>query len=228
MIIDIYLLVGNDAHPIITKANIMKIYETEGFPNPARVRIALAEKNASDKVDFIPVDVMAGEHRSESFRAKNPDATVPYAELPCGTCISQCTAITEYIDGAFDGPSLIGNTPTERAHTQMMNLRAESGLVDAVGAYFHHATPGLGPKLETYQNAEWGMKKKETAQNTMRYLDTVLSTSDYLTGENFSMADITAFAGLAFADFAEVEIPEGLTHLQGWRAKVAARPSIAG
>lgn len=205
----------------------MKIYDTEGFPNPARVRIALAEKNATDLVEFVPVDVMGGEHRAEAFRVNNPDATVPYAELPCGTCISQCTAITEYIDGAYPGQSLIGDTAKQRAITQMMNLRAESGLVDAVAAYFHNATAGLGPDLETHQNAQWGMTQKSKAQNTMRYLDTVLANSPYLAGENFSMADITAFAGLAFADFAEVPIPAELTHLQAWRDKMATRPSIA-
>lgn len=206
----------------------MKIYDTEGFPNPARVRIALAEKGATDQVEFVPVDVMGGEHRTPAFKAKNPDATVPYAELDCGTCISQCTAIIEYIDGAYDGPSLIGDTPKQRAKTQMMNLRAEAGLLDAVGAYFHHATPGLGPELETYQNAEWGMKKKETAENTMRYLDGVLESSDFLAGEEFSVADITAFAGLAFADFAKVEIPSEFSNLQSWRQRVAARPSCGG
>ena len=203
----------------------MKIYDIEGFPNPARVRIALAEKGATSQVEFVPVDVMGGEHRSAAFRAKNPDATVPYAELECGTCISQCTAITEYIDGAFEGPSLIGDTPKQRAHTHMMNLRAEAGLLDAVGAYFHHATDGLGPALETYQNKEWGLKKRDTALSTMRYLDSVLAQSPYLAGEAFTMADITAFAGLAFADFANVEIPAELTHLTQWRARIAARPS---
>ncbi len=206
----------------------MKIYDVEGFPNPARVRIALAEKNATDTVEFIPVDVMGGEHRGDAFRAKNPDASVPLAELECGTYIGQCTAITEYIDGTYEGPSLIGNTPKERAQTHMMNLRAEAGLVDAVGAYFHHATPGLGPDLETYQNADWGMKRKEVAQNTMRYLDSVLAESDYVAGNNFTMADITAFAGLAFADFAQVEIPSDLNNLQAWRERVAARPSCGG
>ncbi len=153
---------------------------------------------------------------------------MPYVELADGTCISQCTAITEYIDGAFQGISLIGDTPTQRAKTQMMNLRAEAGLLDAVGAYFHHATPGLGPDLESYQNAEWGMKKKEVAQNTMRYLSQVLENSDYLAGNTFTMADITAFAGFAFADFAKVEIPSDLNNLSTWHQKVASRPSCGG
>lgn len=39
----------------------MKIYDYEGFPNPARIRIALAEKGISDLVDFVTVDVPNGE-----------------------------------------------------------------------------------------------------------------------------------------------------------------------
>lgn len=202
---------------------MMKIYDVEGFPNPARVRMALAEKGASEAVEFIPVDVMGGEHRSPAFMAKNPDATVPCAELECGTTIGRCTAITEYIDGTFDGPSLIGNTPRQRAVTQMMNLRAEDGLVDAVGAYFHHATEGLGPELETDQLPELGQRGYAKAQSTMHYLDGVLADQDYLAGEDFTMADITAFAGLAFADFAKVEIPLELGNLRGWRERVAKR-----
>jgi glutathione S-transferase len=206
----------------------MKIYDIEGFPNPARVRIALAEKGASDKVEFIPVDVMGGEHRTDAFKAKNPDAAVPCLELADGTHISQCTAITEYIDGHFDGPSLTGETPKERAQIAMMNLRAESGLLDAVAAYFHHATPGLGPELETDQCAEWGNRQKHVAATTMAYLNDVLADNAYLAGSTFSVADITAFAGLAFADFAKVEIPDSLSHLAKWRSTMAARPSIAG
>lgn len=205
----------------------MKIYDVEGFPNPARVRIALAEKGATDQVEFVPVDVMGGEHRSDAFRAKNPDAVVPCLELDDGTHIAQCNAIIEYIDGHFDGATLTGNTPKERATVSMMNLRAENGLLNAVGAYFHHATPGLGPDLETDQCAEWGNKQKDVAGQTMAYLDGVLAENEFLAGNTFSMADITAFAGLAFADFAKVEIPATLTHLRAWREKVAARPSIA-
>lgn len=206
----------------------MKIFDVEGFPNPARIRIALAEKGATEQVEFYPVNVMGGEHRSAEFMARNPDASVPYAELECGTCLSQCTAITEYIDGKYDGPSLIGDTPKQRAVTHMMNRRAEAGLLDAVGAYFHHATAGLGPDLETYQNKEWGERQKQTALNAMRYLDGVLADQDYLAGKTFSMADITAFAGLTFADFAKVDIPDGLDNLQAWRQRVAARPSCRG
>lgn len=206
----------------------MKIYDVAAFPNPARVRIALAEKNATNQIEFVDVDVMGGEHKTPAFLAKNPNAAVPVLELDDGTTISECTAITEYIDHAFEGPSLSGKTPKDRAVIHMMQRRAEANLLDAVGAYFHHATPGLGPDLETYQNKEWGEKQKERALDGMRYFDKVLGGQSYVAGSEFSMADITAFAGLAFADFAKIDIPAECSNLLAWRGKVAQRPSIAG
>ncbi len=206
----------------------MKIYDVPAFPNPARVRIALAEKNASEQVSFHDVDVMNGEHRNETFIAKNPAGAVPILELDDGTCISECSAIIEYIDQSFDGISLTGSNAKEKALVNMMNRRAEFMVLDAVGGYFHHATAGLGPALETYQNADWGLKEKERAAAGMEYFNSVLAESEYVTGSQFSSADITLFAGLAFADFAEVEVPSELSHLQAWRSKVASRPSVAG
>ncbi len=205
----------------------MKIYDFEGFPNPARVRIALAEKGVFDKAEFITVDVPGAEHKKAEFLAKNPSGAVPVLELECGTCISECTAITEYIDNTYDGISLTGSNPKEKAVVHMMQRRAEQSVLDAVGGYFHHATAGLGPEIETYQNKDWGNKQKERAIDGMKYFDSVLANNNYVAGENFSMADITLFAGLAFADFAEIEIPASCTNLNAWRGRMASRPSIA-
>jgi glutathione S-transferase len=206
----------------------MKVYEFNGFPNPARIRIALAEKGLTDQVEFISVDVPSGEHRKPEFLAKNPSGAVPVLELNDGTTISECTAITEYLDHIVGEPSLTGRSPKERAVIHMMQRRAEAGLLDAVGTYFHHATPGLGPDLETYQCSEWGEHQRQRAVAGMHYLNGVLADHDYLAGEQFSMADITAFAGLAFADFAQIDIPAEYGYLRAWRDRISQRPSIAG
>jgi glutathione S-transferase len=206
----------------------MKIYDFLGFPNPARIRIALAEKGLTDKVQFITVDVPNGEHKTPEFMAKNPGAAVPVLELEDGTTIAECTAITEYLDHLSGEPVLTGRNPRERAVIHMMHRRSEAGLLDATAAYFHHATPGLGPKIETYQCAEWGNHQKGRAVQGMMYLDSVLANQPYVAGDSFSMADITAFAGLIFADFAKIDVPADCSHLKAWRAKVGRRPSIAG
>ena len=205
----------------------MRIYDFKGFPSPTRVRIALAEKGLTNRVEFVSVDVPAGEHRQAPFLAKNPSGVVPVLELEDGTTIAECTAITEYVDNLDGEPVLTGKAPKERAVIQMMQRRAEAGLFDAVATYFHHATPGLGPNIETYQNREWGEKNKERAIAGMRYLDGALADRPYLAGQRFSVADITAFVGLAFADFAQIEVPAELSNLQAWRARIAERPGVA-
>lgn len=205
----------------------MKVYEFEGFPNPARVRIALAEKNQTDQVEFVQIDVPGGEHQKPEFLEKNPSGAVPVLELEDGTIISECTAITEYLDQLSGEPTLTGRTPQERAVIHMMQRKAEAGLLDAVATYFHHATPGLGPDIEGYQCAEWGNHQRDRAIAGMKYLDGILAGQPYIAGTEFSVADITAFVGLGFADFAKIEIPAEHANLIAWRARVAARPSIA-
>lgn len=205
----------------------MKIYDYPGFPNPLRVRIALAEKGLTDEVEFVTVDVPSGEHKQPAFLARNPAGAVPVLELDDGTTISECTAITEYLDNLDGEPILTGRSAKERGLVHMMQRRAETGLLDAVATYFHHATDGLGPDIETYQNREWGENSRERALAGMRYFDEVLSTQPYLAGEHFSMADITAFAGLSFADFAKIDVPEDYAALQAWRDRVAERPAVA-
>ena len=88
----------------------MKIYDYEGFPNPLRVRIAAAEKGLTDQIAFISVDVPNGEHKKAPFLAKNPSGTVPVLELELddGVTISECTAITEYLDNAVGEAALTG------------------------------------------------------------------------------------------------------------------------
>ncbi|MFD2176747.1 glutathione S-transferase family protein [Veronia pacifica] len=207
--------------------NKITIFETTGFPNPARIRAALAEKNAMEEVDFVEIDVMNKEHRTESFYAMNPLGTVPVMRTAEGDFISESTAITEYIDAHFDGPSLTGSTPLERAQVHMMQRRAESMVMDAVGTYFHHATEGLGPDLETNQCSQWGNIQLNTAKNGMLYFDRHLANNEFVAGDKFSMADITLFYGLAFADFAKVEISSELKNLIAWRKRVAQRASLS-
>ncbi len=205
----------------------MKVYDYKGFPNPARVRIALAEEGLLGQVEFVHVDVPGGEHRKPAFLAKNPSGAVPLLELDDGTMISECTAITEYLDNQDGNPVLTGRTAKERAVVHMMQRRIEAGLLDAAAAYFHHATPGLGPDIKTYQNADWGRAQGERAAATMRTLDRELAGRAYMAGDTFTMADISAMAGLSYADFAKIETPPGLAHLAAWRARVNARPSVA-
>lgn len=206
----------------------MRVHDFPGFPNPLRVRMALAELGLAHRVAFVTVDVPAGAHRTPAFLALNPAGTVPVLELDDGTTIAECTAITEYLDHLDGAPTLTGRTARERGLIHMMNRRAEAELLDAVGAYFHHATPGLGPNLEGQQIPAWGERNRERAMAGMHYLDAVLKGREWLAGEAFSMADITAYAGLAFADLVGLPVAPQLVHLLAWRERVGSRPATRG
>jgi len=205
----------------------MKIYDFPRGPYPARVRIALLEKNLQSRVQFEMVDLYKGEHKKPGFLAtKNISGTVPVLELEDGTLIAECTAITIYLDTLDGAPTLTGTTPREKGLIHMMNKRAELELLDAVSVYFHHATPGLGPEVEIYQNAEWGLRSRDKAVRGMQYFESVLKKQSFIGGEAFSMADITVIAGLIFAGLVKLPVPAECEALKTWYAMMKERPSV--
>jgi glutathione S-transferase len=210
-----------------TELPTMKIYDFPRGPYPARVRIALAEKNLQTRVRFEMVDLYKGEHKKPAFIAtKNYSGTLPVLELEDGTLIAECTAITEYLD-ALDGvPTLTGTTPREKGLIHMMSKRAELEVLDAISVYFHHATPGLGPDVELYQNAEWGLRQRDKAIKGMHYFDAVLNRQPFVAGEAFSMADITLIGGLIFAAIVKLPVPAECDALRAWYARMQERPSV--
>lgn len=204
----------------------MKIYDLPIGPYPARVRIALAELQKQSEVQFINVSLRKGEHKTPEFRAKNYSGTVPVLELEDGTFIAECTAIIEYLD-ALDGASVLtGKSPRERGLIHMMTKRAEIELLDAISVYFHHATPGLGPDVEKYQNADWGFRQRDKAIKGMHYFDEILGDQKFVAGNFFSMADITVIGGLIFADLVRLPIPEECKNLRSWYVRMQERPSV--
>jgi glutathione S-transferase len=204
----------------------MKIYDAAGGPYPARVRIALAEKNLRSRVEFVKVDLWKGEHKKPDFLVKNYSGTLPVLELEDGTFIAECTAITEYLDALDGAPTLTGKTPREKGLIHMMSKRAELEFLDAVSVYFHHATAGLGPDVELYQNAEWGLRQRDKALRGMRYFDGVLRKQPYVAVDYFSMADITVIGGMIFAGLVKLAVPPECEALQSWYAKVQERSSV--
>ncbi len=208
------------------KLPMMTIYDWPTGPYPARARIALAEKNLQSRVQFVSVNLRKGEHKKTDHLTRNYSGTLPVLELDDGTFISECTAITEYLD-ALDGvPALTGATPREKGMIHMMSKRAELELLDAISVYFHHATPGLGPDVELYQNAEWGLRQRDKALKGMHYFDGVLRKQPFVAGNVFSMADITVIAGLIFAGLVELPVPAECEALQAWYARMQQRPSV--
>jgi glutathione S-transferase len=205
----------------------MKLYVSSYAPNPRRVTMFMAEKGITD-VEFLNVDILTGEQRSESFLAKNPLGRVPVLELDDGRTLSETRAICTYLEGLRPEPNLMGEGYEERAFIEMADRRMELMLCLQIFNAARHTHPALAV-LEQPQFKDFGASQAEKMRETARWLDGELGKRPYVAGDRFTIADITAFCGLEFAKglikFKPAE--EGMQNLQAWRDRIAARPSAA-
>jgi glutathione S-transferase len=200
----------------------MKLYDGGRVPNARRVRMYLAEKGLS--VPLVPVDLGTKEHQSESFLKRNPAGRVPVLELDDGTILTESIAICRYFEALHPHPPLFGSTPLEQAQVEMWTRKAEFEFYMPVAHAFRHLHPAMAT-YEVPQVKEWGEASRPKALAGMAMLNARLAHSLYLAGDHFSIADIVAFITLDFMKPAKLSVPEAMTHLLAWQAKIAARPS---
>ena len=110
----------------------MKLYDRQGTPNAARIRIVIAEKGLEGTIDYVPVDLIAAEQKQPAFLAMNPIGKTPVLQLDDGLCLSECVAITEYLDNLDGQPTLTGATARDKGLIHMMHRRVEIMLLDPI------------------------------------------------------------------------------------------------
>jgi len=200
----------------------MKIIEQNRAPNPRRVRIFLAEKGIS--VPFEQLDLMKLEHRSAGFSAKNPMRQVPVLVLDDGTAISESVAICRYFEETNPQPALFGTGARGRAIVEMMNRRMELGLLYRVAQAFRHTHPAMA-ELEKPQFKDWGEANRGRIGEMLEIMDRELAATEFIAGDAYSIADITALVAVDFMKPIKYDRPAGLKNLGRWYDAVAARPS---
>ncbi|TGD75132.1 maleylacetoacetate isomerase [Mangrovimicrobium sediminis] len=94
----------------------MKLYAFYRSSAAFRVRIALNLKGLQP--EYIPVDLMAGEHKSPDYLARNPQGLVPAMELPGGEVIGQSVALLEWLEETHPQPPLLPADPARRARVR--------------------------------------------------------------------------------------------------------------
>ena len=206
----------------------MKLYDYAAAPNPRRVRIFLAEKNI--EVETIQIDLAKFEQKSEAFLKLSPLGEVPLLQLDDGTCISQVHAICRYIEEIYPENPLLGRTPLEKALVESSNHQLNMNGIAAVTEGFRNSSPVFEGRAIAGPNAyeqipalaERGLLRID---HLFRDLDAHFANSQFIIGDYFSVADITAFTTMDFARWVKKTIPEDCVNLQRWYDQVNARPS---
>ena len=203
----------------------MKLYVSERAPNPRRVQMFIAEKGMSG-IEQVRVSIGADEHKRPEFVDKNPMARLPVLELDDGRFLSETRAICTYLEGVLPEPNLMGDGYEERAFVEMADRRIEWYLFLGVTNWVRHTHPGLAP-LEQPQFKDFGNSQGRKVREVARWLDGELARHEFVAGNRFTIADITAFCCVEFSRGLMKFSPakEGMPNLQAWRDRIAERPS---
>jgi glutathione S-transferase len=200
----------------------MKLYDSKTAPNPRRTRIFLAEKGIT--VPTEQVDIMAMQHKTPEYAAINPLQRMPALVLDDGTIITESIAICRYFEMLQPEPPLFGVGAKDIALVEMWNRRAEINFMANVAAVFRHLHPAM-KDLEVPQIAAFAEASKPRVTWFLEMLDGELAKREFIAGDRFTVADITALVSVDFMKPARLTMPEGASNVKRWHAAVSARPS---
>lgn len=180
-------------------------------------KMALLEKGvAFEEVKVFP-------SQEEEFLSASPMGKVPCLETPQGF-LSETSAIIEYVDEAFDGPSLFPGDAWQRAQIRELMREVELYVDLSVRPTFAEAFFGGEVSDEVKQSAAANLKKGLAGVSRRARF------SPYIAGSDFSAADALAFyclplAGMVAGKFFDFDPVAELDGAAGMMAKVAERPS---
>ncbi len=208
----------------------MKFYDCLTAPSPRRVRMFIAEKGVD--IPVVEVDLANLEQHSNDFSKTNPHRTVPVLVLDDGRRLTSSAGIIQYLEFTYPEPPLLGRDPFERGFIADLDWRIEQEGFLAVGEAFRNraksfANRALAGRHEHAQIPELVERGKKRTVEFFSWLNQELEGRNYVAGEHFSVADITALATVDFARWIKLQPDEDLVNLQRWYQSVSSRPSAS-
>jgi len=187
------------------------------------VTLTLLEKGVSFDID--PIDVFADGGLPQSYLARHPFGKIPSFSHD-GLDLFETTAITRYIDEAFDGPDL---QPADASSRARMNMAI--GLLDA---YAYRAMV-WDIFVERVERAAAGSDEARiaaalpVARTCLDTLEQLSPDANWLTGGQMTLADLHAVPMIDYF----VQAPEGAAmldefpRLARWWRHLSNRTSVA-
>jgi glutathione S-transferase len=148
---------------------------------------------------------------------------LPVLELDDGTCIAESIAICRYFEAQQPDPPLFGEGAVDVALVEMWNRRMELEVFNAVTGTFRNTHDFFKGRIP--QVPEWGEVCRGSAEKRLAWLDEVLADREFIAGERFTVADITALCGIDFGRVSQIVIQPEQKNLSRWHEAVSARPS---
>jgi len=193
-------------------------------PSSREVRLALAEKRLSFSACRLelPSD-------TKKLSQLNPSGRTPVLteEQPGGThIICESRAILEYLEETRPAVSLLPSDPIDRAEVRrLMSWFSDKFQAEVLGYLLFERLEkpllGLGSP-----DAAAMREGKRYLRAHLAVLEELTQERNWLAGDNFSLADISAAAALSCLDyFGDVPFAQ-FEHVKSWYVRLKSRPSF--
>ncbi len=199
----------------------MKLYNDNMAPNPRRARIFIAEKGIT--IPMVNVNIAGKENRTDDFLAKNPLGLLPVLELDDGRMLPESTTICRYIEEMHPEPNLMGRDAWERATIDRWNRHMEFELFLPIAQTFRNTHPFWKGRIP--QSPDYGEMCRSSAEKRIQWLNDEMAGREFVAGDRFTIADISALVAIDFGRISNIRIQPGQTNLERWHKAVSARPS---
>ena len=202
----------------------MKLYTHALSPFSGKVRIALDEKAIACEEEQLPISRQAVLSKPKAMLDANPRGQVP--TLVAGDLVLyDSTVILEWLEERYRDPPLLPGGIDERARARLLEDEGDWLMNGPVTALLAQTYRLSDPK----QRDEPALAAARDALHAaFDRLETLLADGrPYLTGDAFTVADLSMNFPVAFAAFFGVPPTPSHPRLAAWLARVSARPSIA-
>ena len=190
-------------------------------PFSRKVRMALTEKNLSFDLKL----EKTWERRTE-FLAMNPAGDLPVLVEQDGTILSNSQVICEYLEEVYPEVSLIGHDPVQRAETRRLvnwfDRKFNKEVTDnLVGEKLVKSILNLGEPHGPSVRAG-----RANIHYHLDYIGFLTERREWLAGDFFSLADISAASHLSAVDYLG-DVPwEQHEDAYGWYKKIKERSAF--
>ncbi|MHA1536541.1 MAG: glutathione S-transferase family protein [Alphaproteobacteria bacterium] len=208
----------------------MKFYDCQPAPSPRRVRIFIAEKGLD--IPVVEVDLRGFAQLEDSFDEINYYRTVPVLELDDGAKLNSTQGIWRYLEETHPEPALMGRDAYEKALIADLEWRMEMDGFLAIGETLRNSAERMKDRALTgrYNYPQIPALAERGRARIPRFfedLERLLEGREFLAGDAYSIADITAQVAVDFAGWLKFTLPSSAPNARRWHQAVSARPSAA-
>jgi glutathione S-transferase len=216
-----------------------------------KVRLALAEKNLDWTSHHL--NLRAADQQKPDYLALNPNGVVPTLR-DNGTVIIESTVINEFLDDSYPDPALRSNEAAARARMRLWTKQLDEGLHASTGVLssciafrYQHLDGKTTEELEAYlarmpdaakrerqtENIFKGTESKFFRAAVLRFdkllsdMETALTQSAWLAGDDFSLADIAYTPYAVRLDHLQLQgMWDDRPHYADWYDRLKRRPAF--